>query len=470
MDILIRSCPSPRAKVGLRQGDLQQSISVRASPTQVFGGYRCLSLEMEPFRCSLPLLQYKKEVSNFSREVYSRFTTMATAAVERSVTQNEARQAAQAYLDSRLINGHNKELNRPFTIPEINIAASFSTSLADRKKIAAQIHDACTNSGFFHITGHGIPEETRQNILALAKRFFKTVPREKKEALHVKHSKYFRGWEPAEYTYVNPSDWDAEGSVPETKEGFNWAYEDGLDPTGGDGKYLELDGGTENGNVWPDESDVPGFYETVREYYGQILTLARHLFRLFALSLNLEEDHFDEMMTHPGGIARLLYYPQSKDPQPLDHGPRDKEIGLGAHSDYECFTILLCSSASGLEILSPDNVWVPAPAVEGSFIINVADFLMRWTNGVYRSTVHRVVNRTREERYSVPFFFSVNYDQVVEVSLFSRILVCAFELTGWRRCRVVIRRTTHPSIHRFGLASIFWRDYGRLQRTAELYL
>jgi isopenicillin N synthase-like dioxygenase len=54
--------------------------------------------------------------------------------------------------------------------------------------------------------------------------------------------------------------------------------------------------------------------------------------------------------------------------------------------------------------------------VEGSFIINVADFLMRWTNGIFQSTVHRVVNRTTKERYSVPFFFSVNYDELVEVS------------------------------------------------------
>ena len=117
------------------------------------------------------------------------------------------------------------------------------------------------------------------------------------------------------------------------------------------------------------------------------------------LPTEVEEDYFEPMTSHPGGIARLLFYPQPQDPQPLDNTQKDKEIGLDAHSDYECFTILLCSSASGLEILSPDNVWVPAPAVEGSFIINVADFLMRWTNGVYKSTVHRVVNRTRDERY-----------------------------------------------------------------------
>ena len=339
---------------------------------------------------------------------------MATQTTSKSATHGEARQAAQEYLNSRLANGATSRSDRPFTIPVINLESSFSSSLEDRKAIAAQIHDACTSSGFFHITGHGIPEKTRQNVIDAAKRFFKTSPREKKQAMHVQNSKYFRGWEPSDYTYVNPGDWSAEDAAPETKEGFNWGYEAGLDPTGGDGQYRELDGADVNGNVWPE--DLPGFYETIKEYYGQVLSLARHLSRLFALSLDLDESYFDEMMTHPGGIARLLYYPASADPQPLDSKQKDKEIGLGAHSDYEMFTILLCASTSGLEILSPDDTWVPAPAVEGGFIINVADFLMRWTNGVYKSTVHRVVNRTREERYSVPFFFSINYDQMVEVS------------------------------------------------------
>ncbi|KAK0347381.1 hypothetical protein LTR02_002949 [Friedmanniomyces endolithicus] len=324
---------------------------------------------------------------------------MAAAAVmSYSSTQTEARQASQAsqvYLNSRLANGVlNKSTKAPFTVPEINIAASFLSSLEDRKRIAVQIREACTTSGFFHITGHGVPEETRQAILALAKRYFKDVPRSKREAIHVRNSKYLRGYEPADYTYVNPGDWEAEDAAPETKEGFNWGYEAGLDPTGGDGQYRELDGEDVNGNLWPSEEDVPGFYETIKEYYGEVLGLARHLFRLFALSLDLPEEYFD--------------------PMPLDPKQKDKQIGLGAHSDYECFTILLCSTAPGLEILSPDDQWIPAPAVKGSFIINVADFLMRWTNGVYKSTVHRVVNRTRDERYSVPFFFSINYDQMVE--------------------------------------------------------
>lgn len=146
-----------------------------------------------------------------------------------------------------------------------------------------------------------------------------------------------------------------------------------------------------------------------------MLNLARHLFRIFALSLDLPETYFDPMTTHPGGIARLLYYPPPKHAQPTAT-PASKEdhIGLGAHSDYECFTLLLTSSTPGLEILKPSGKWHIADRIPDTFIVNVGDFLMRWTNGLYKSTVHRVVNRSTEARYSIPFFFSVNYDTVVE--------------------------------------------------------
>lgn len=258
---------------------------------------------------------------------------MATAiASNPDATYSEARQAAQQYLNNRLASGAGAKLSKTFTVPEINISRSFSDKLEDRKAVAREIYAACTNSGFFHITGHGVSEDSRQGIINAAKRFAKELPRSKKEPLHVKHSEYFRGWEPADFTYVNPGDWSEDGAAPETKEGFNWGYEADLDPTGGDGQYRELDGKDVNGNVWPAEEDLPGWRDAVKKYYGEVLNLARHLFRLFALSLDLEENYFDAMTTHPGGIARLLYYPASSDPKPLDPSYKDKEIGLGAHS------------------------------------------------------------------------------------------------------------------------------------------
>lgn len=81
----------------------------------------------------------------------------------------------------------------------------------------------------------------------------------------MKNSKYFRGYEPATYSSVN------DFTTKETKEAFNWGYEAGLDPTGGDGKYVELDGSASgSANLWPDESELPGFYEGIKSYYGQV--------------------------------------------------------------------------------------------------------------------------------------------------------------------------------------------------------
>lgn len=370
-----------------------------------------------------------------------------------NVTSDEARRAAQSYLNNRLTTKTDVAA-RPFNVPVIDISSTFNGSLEDKQAVAAQIQDACTNSGFFQITGHNVPESVRKGVLNQASRFFKQLPPAQKDELHVKHNDLMRGWEPSDYTYVNPDDW-ATAAVPETKEGFNWGYEASLDPTGGDGKYLDLDGKTENGNFWPAEDALPGFKQDIADYYGHVLELARHLFRLFALSLALPENHFDDMMTHPGGISRLLYYPPTKDPKPLDPKEMDKEVGLGAHTDYECFTLLLSSTTHGLEILTPDNVWTAATAVEGSFIVNVADFLMRWTNGVYKSTIHRVVNRTTEERYSVPFFFSINYDQLVEVRHFLGSTMSAL-LTSHRHCPAVCPQRTHQSTHQSARVSTCW--------------
>ncbi|KAF1969416.1 flavonol synthase/flavanone 3-hydroxylase [Bimuria novae-zelandiae CBS 107.79] len=330
--------------------------------------------------------------------------TTVEAGVAESITKQEAR--STAYLQSRLA-AKDTITDADFEVPIIDLSPSFSSSLEDRQSVASQIRKACTTSGFFYVKNHGIPSPTLHSILKQAERFF-DLPSSKKEDLHIKKSRYGFGWEPSEYTSIA-------GDV-ESKEGFNLGYEAGLDRSGGDGKYRNLDGTHDKANFWPKEEDLPGFYEGVAEYYGAVLELARHLFRLFALSLDLSENHFDSMITHPGGISRLLYYPPPKNPQPTksDSLPDGEEVGLGAHSDYECFTLLLSSTTPGLEILKPSGKWHIADHVPDAFIVNVADFLMRWTNDLYKSTIHRVVNRSNEARYSVPFFFSINYEEVVE--------------------------------------------------------
>ena len=348
-------------------------------------------------------------------------------------------QAAQILLRSRLSGAlseppPNVAIESLPTVPLIDIGPSFDGSPASRQAIAAQIRDACVTTGFFQISNHGVSSVAMAGVLKQAERFFHELSEGKKQAMHIKHSPLFRGYEPHNYTYVNPDDMGADGDAAtqqETKEGFNWGYEEAMDPRGGDGKYVELNGvapaSMGAGNVWPDEQDLPGFYEAVALYYGQVLELARHLFKLFALSLGLEEDYFDALVTHPGGIARLLYYAgqpavdETKSSAEIEAEAAGK-LGLGAHTDYECFTLLLSSANPGLEILFPPSpltnnlpIWRQCPVRPGTLTVNIADFLMRWTNGLYKSTVHRVVSKPGTgERYSVPFFFSINYDSEVK--------------------------------------------------------
>jgi hypothetical protein len=170
---------------------------------------------------------------------------------------------AQEYLQSRLTTTSAAPSFRK--IPIIDLTKSFSSSISERQAVAAEISQACTTVGFFYITGHGIPSSLCDGVIKLASRFFHELSPEGREAIHMRNSDNFRGYEPAAFSSVN------DFTSKETKDAFNWGYESGLDPTGGDGKYVELDGSPESKkNLWPSEDELPGFYSGVKEYYGQV--------------------------------------------------------------------------------------------------------------------------------------------------------------------------------------------------------
>ena len=81
----------------------------------------------------------------------------------------------------------------------------------------------------------------------------------------------------------------------------------------------------------------------------------------------------------------------------------DPRTGAGAHTDYGNLTLLATDDVGGLEVRGRAGQWIEAPVIPGAFIVNIGDCLMRWTNDVYVSTPHRVVNRSARERYSIAF-------------------------------------------------------------------
>lgn len=156
-------------------------------------------------------------------------------------------------------------------------------------------------------------------------------------------------------------------------------------------------------NVWP---ELPDFKIVVAAYYAEILSLARRMIKIFAEILELPPSYFDDLVSTPGAMGRIIHYPPQK-------ATDTDALGIGAHTDIELFTILAPGTVPALQILKTNGEWIQAPPIPGTFVVNIGDMLARWTNDRFVSTVHRVWNVTGKERISVPFFFGANYDVTI---------------------------------------------------------
>lgn len=140
----------------------------------------------------------------------------------------------------------------------------------------------------------------------------------------------------------------------------------------------------------------------------------------------IEEDFFtarhDPSMGPTGSILRYLYYPSIFSPETAAY-KHDKDVRAGAHSDYGSITLLFQRPGQpGLEILTPEGSWAPVPIVPGvsaeaeeypfpPILVNIGDLLSYWTDGLLKSTVHRVVFPVAEQqspnpqdRYTLVYF------------------------------------------------------------------
>lgn len=279
------------------------------------------------------------------------------------------------------------------SIPVIDIGPFFGNDQAAKEKVAEEIGEVCRTIGFFYITNHGIPQDQIDELIAKTKQFFHQ-PLEEKMKLDINEVHRHRGYVATGALYADAK------KKPDLQEG----YEVSLELPEDDPDYL--DGNIMLGpNVWPD--NLPGFRESVSGYYDAVHQLGITLFRAFEMTLGLPQGWFDDKINKPMGQLRLIYYPSQDGPIDPD------QIGIGAHTDYECFTLLLQDEVGGLQVGNRQGEWVKATPIPGAIVINIGDMLMRWTNGEFVSTPHRVINNSGRERVSFPFFFGANHDCIV---------------------------------------------------------
>lgn len=278
------------------------------------------------------------------------------------------------------------------TLPVVDLASSGESNGPSLARIAAEIGAACRDVGFFYVVNHGVDNGLIAEAFAQAHRFF-ALPLADKRRLAIEKIGGNRGYSGLLHEALDP----ARG--PDLKEAFNV----GLDLAPDDPELLAGEP-FRSLNAWP---DLPHFRETLLAYYDACAALGARLHRAFASDLGLKPDFFADKFDRPMATLRLLHYPAPS-------RGADPEMGAGAHTDYGNLTLLAIDEVGGLEVRTRAGQWIEAPVVASAFVVNVGDCLMRWTNDVYVSTLHRVVNRSLKERYSIAFFFDPNPDARVE--------------------------------------------------------
>ena len=272
-------------------------------------------------------------------------------------------------------------------IPIIDVAPLLDGS--QPQKVAEQLADVCENIGFLYIKNHGIDKQLVQAMFRLTKAFFDR-PMAEKQSLNIIHSgPTLRGYIPMFGENVNPE------KTVDVKEVFDY------------GQHSEEISPFFGPNLMP---ATPSEFKPIAErYHAAMLELGRKLVSGIALSLGLPKDYFAALQQKPITIQRLLHYP------PQRGMITEKEFGIGEHTDYGFLTILAQDEVGGLQVQNAAGEWISAPPIEDTFIVNMGDLVQTFSNDKYTSTLHRVVNTTGKERYSIPFFLDLDFDAVVEV-------------------------------------------------------
>lgn len=259
------------------------------------------------------------------------------------------------------------------------------------RRVAAELGRACRDVGFFYVGNHGVPDALMSGMFAAAAAFF-AEPRESKDEMSIKRSRHNRG-------YVGVATESLNLVQADQKEAFNI----GLDLAATDPEVIA--GKPFRGvNLWP---QTPGFRDTALQYFNALWQLGLDLHLAIAADLGLPPSFFADKFDRPMATLRLLHYPP--------RGTQEDDLpGAGEHTDYGSLTILLTDSVGGLEVRRRDGTWIKAPPIPGTFVCNIGDCLMRWSNDTYVSTPHRVVSPPGRDRYSIAFFFDPNPDALIE--------------------------------------------------------
>lgn len=273
----------------------------------------------------------------------------------------------------------------------------------ERRAVARQIDDACRDTGFLLLTGHGVPFELQQRVLEIYGAFF-DLPLEQKlravdDAPSDNRGYTALGAEALAYSL-------GESSPPDLFEALTMGRDDAV------GDYFDEHRDFFAPTVWPDEP--AGLPDVWREHEHEMARVQHDVLTAMAIALDLSEGWFVQRSRRSVITTRAINYRRHADAP----DPEPGQMRLGAHTDYGITTLLLADDVPGLQVRRGGR-WHDVVIPPGALVCNIGDLLARWTNDRWTSTLHRVVPPPARDtgevrRRSVARFLDGEPDMVIE--------------------------------------------------------
>ncbi len=289
------------------------------------------------------------------------------------------------------IGGQGTRIDRDIPIVDM---ADFSNRRSD---IINDLWTAATEIGFFQLKNHGIPQELIDTAFAQSELFF-AQPDDVKSQMPLK---------------------------PGTNAG--WEYKAQVRPSTGTADQKESYQITlpRMAGLWPDTGNMPDFKTAMLAFERHSWALAMRVLSCFAEKLDLSPavfvDGHDPLSDQYQSTLRLLHYLEMNDAKPEDF----KFWRAGAHTDFDCLTLLYQRSGQGgLQVCPGKDAdgrvlgWTDVPPRDDLITCNIGDMLMRWSDDRLLSNLHRVrmpqEGESLDARYSIAYFAQANMDTVLQ--------------------------------------------------------
>ncbi len=268
------------------------------------------------------------------------------------------------------------------SIPVLDLEEFISGSTRNEEKFVETMGEALREIGFFALKNHGVDYRLIEKAYQVAENFF-TLPesaKRKYENVELKGQRGFTSFGREHAKNNNAPDlkefWHVGRDLPRSHTLWN--------------EYPQ--------NMWPTE--IPEFKEVMAELFRQLDVCSMKLLEACSLYIGEERELLGNMAKDGNTVLRVIHYPEV----PEDRNPAS--VRAAAHEDINFITLLCEATTGGLELLQRDGTWLPIHALKGQIIVDSGDMIQNITNGLLKSTTHRVVNpgNSREKRFSMPFF------------------------------------------------------------------